>query len=50
MWRETGIAAIAVAVATVLAKLGGIFVARLWIAWTQRRLERRFVSPSWDST
>lgn len=50
MWPEAGIAAVAVLVATVLAKLGGILFARLWIAWTQRRLERRFASPSWDST
>ena len=50
MWREVGVAALAVVVATVVAKLGGVLVARLWIVWTQRRLERRFGSPSLDST
>lgn len=49
MWREAGIAAVAVVIATGLAKLGGILFARLWIVWTQRRLERRFAS-AWDAT
>lgn len=49
MWHEAGVAALAVVVATVLGKLSGLLVARLWIVRTQRRLERRFGSPSLDS-
>lgn len=50
MWREAAIAAVAVVVGTLLAKLGGILFARVWIAWTRRRLERRFASSAWEST
>jgi hypothetical protein len=50
MGREAGIAALAVVTATALAKLGGILVARLWVAWIQRRLERRLEHPSLKST
>jgi membrane protein YdbS with pleckstrin-like domain len=50
MWREAGLAVLAVVVATALGKLGGVLAARLWIVWTRRRLERRFGRPSLDST
>jgi hypothetical protein len=46
MWPEVAFAALAVVVATVLAKLAGILFARLWLAWTQSRLEGRLANPS----
>jgi hypothetical protein len=49
MWREAVIFFLAVVAATALAKLGAIVVARLWLAWTRRRLERRFGRASWST-
>jgi len=40
MWPEAGIAVVLVLAATVLAKLGGILTARVWVAWVERRLGR----------
>lgn len=49
MWPEAGAAAVGVLGLSLVAKLGGILFARLWLVWLRHSLMRRIGDPSWGS-